>query len=301
MRTLAAGARALAPLAALAFVVAGGLKLNDPAVAVALFDSWGLGAWTVTAAGWVEVALGLMLFHRPTRNSGAVGLGAWMVLFGLLQLRAGQLAAAAASGVVLGVAVWVAAFTPRRAPGEPLLPAPLARVPPGRRAIGRLVEMLGLSFLVRWAIGGTLFWASLLVLAWEHRRRERTEWPEALLLYLLVLGLGTSGIWAFVGHTFLADTVSVSVGWEPSPFQQELAYYHLGVGIAGLACWWIRDRFWLAVGLIPSVFLYGAGIVHLRDYLANGNTSPANWGVTVVVGNVVLPTLLLVLLSRRRG
>jgi len=47
----------------------------------------------------------------------------------------------------------------------------------------------------------------------------------------------------------MSDTVAASVEWQlGSPFQRELASYHLGLGCAGLSCLWIRDRFWLAPG-----------------------------------------------------
>lgn len=127
----------------------------------------------------------------------------------------------------------------------------------------------------------------------SEERLERT------LLHLLVLGLGVSGLWSFVGHTFMSEAVSRSVGWAPSPFQQELAFYHLAVGVSGIACWWIRDHFWLAAAAIPSIFLYGAGWVHLVDFVEHGNSAPANWGLSVLFGNLVLPSALLALVAIR--
>ncbi|MDX1642812.1 MAG: DoxX family protein [Thermoanaerobaculia bacterium] len=296
-------------LLGLAFVFAGGAKLNDPAVVAGLFAAWGLGEWAIAPAAWVEVLLGLMLFHRPTRRAGAVGLVAWMLLFGLLQLRSGQAHAAAGSLAVLLLSLVALALTrdlPRPRRLVDLLPMPL-RSPPRRpvSAAIRLVEIVGLSFLIRWAIGGVLFWSVLPVLGWAHADRSdgRERDPiEATLLYLLVLGLGVSGIWGFVGHRLMSDSVAAAIGWElGSPFQHELAFYHLGVGLAGLGCWWIRDRYWLAVGLIPSVFLYGAGLVHLQDFLATGNTSPGNWSLPILFGDLIVPTALLILLVLRRG
>ncbi len=295
-------------LLGLALVFAGGAKLNDPAAVGGLFASWGLSESAIAPAAWVEVALGLMLFHRPTRGAGAVGLIAWMLLFGALQVRAGQALVALGSLAVLLLSLVSLALSrdrPRPRRLVDVLPMPL-RSPPRRplTAAVRLVELVGLSFLIRWAIGGVLFWSVLPLLAWAHAERSdgrEGDRLEATLLYLLVLGLGVSGIWGFVGHRLMSDTVAASIGWElGSPFQHELAFYHLGVGLAGLGCWWIRDRYWLAVGLIPSVFLYGAGLVHLEDYLASGNTSPGNWSLPILFGDLVVPTALLILLALRR-
>jgi len=78
----------------------------------------------------------------------------------------------------------------------------------------------------------------------------------------------------------------------------------VALGLAGLACWWVRDHFWLAVAVIAAVFLYGAGWVHLEDFLATGNRAPTNWGLGVVFGSLVVPTALVVsglLRARRRS
>jgi len=98
----------------------------------------------------------------------------------------------------------------------------------------------------------------------------------------------------------MSDSVAASVGWATgSPFQRELAFYHLGFGISGLLALWLRDGFWLAIGLTSSIFLYGAGWVHLTDFLAHDNAAPRNWGFGVAFGSVVIPTVMLSLLALR--
>ncbi|MDT8449583.1 MAG: DUF6790 family protein, partial [Wenzhouxiangellaceae bacterium] len=44
---------------------------------------------------------------------------------------------------------------------------------------------------------------------------------------------------------------------------------------------------------ITSVFAFGAGWVHLQDFLATGNRAAANWGFGVLFGSVVIPTTLM--------
>ncbi len=41
------------------------------------------------------------------------------------------------------------------------------------------------------------------------------------------------------------------------------------------------------------MFALGAGVVHVRDLLRHGNTAPANWGPDVLVGNLLIPLVLL--------
>ncbi len=272
------------------FVFGGGAKLTDPSQAADLFLSWGLsGGWIVPVVGWVEVVLGLSLLNRPTRPFGAAGLALWMMGWGVIQLLAGSLAALASLAVLLVVGTYLYRRDGSLVPDGQWLASPLTSRPTRPlEAVHRLLRLVGLAFLIRWAVGGELFWIALPFLAlWgTGKMTGGQERVESVLLHLLVLGLGVNGLWAFVGHTVLAKTVSDAVGWSPSPFQSELAFYHLG--IAGLSCWWFRDHFWLAAAVIPSIFLYGAGWVHLSDYLASGNVADANWGVTVLFGNLVL-------------
>jgi hypothetical protein len=188
-------------------------------------------------------------------------------------------------------------------------PQPLAMPPSGAgRVAPFLVSLVGVSFLVRWAIGGTAFWLSIPLLAYgdlaqRGKLQDRTEVLRTLLTYLLVLGIGVSSWWGFVGHYFMSDTVAASVGWDTgSPFQLELAFYHLGFGIVGLMCLWFRDDFWVAVLIPVCVFALGAASVHIADYARHGNTAPGNWGFAMFFGDVIIPAAMLSLLwlYRRR-
>lgn len=306
----------LSVLVGIGFIFGGGAKLDDPARAAQLFASWGVpGGWVIATAGWVEVLVGLALLNRPTRPLGALGLCLWMLQWGTIQLLARSWAVAASAGVL---ALMVLYLMSRNAalrhqgvrqplgtlwPEGPWLESPLDRRPKPSPAVAhRLVRVVGLAFLIRWAVGGVTYWLTLPFLALFSVRSSGMASDERLertLLHLLVLGLGVSGLWGFVGHTFLSETVSRSVGWAPSPFQRELAFYHLAIGVSAIACWWIRDHFWVAAAAIPSIFLYGAGWVHLADFIEHGNTAPANWGFPVLFGNLILPTALLVLVSIR--
>jgi hypothetical protein len=116
------------------------------------------------------------------------------------------------------------------------------------------------------------------------------------LLYLTVVIIGLGGLWGFIGHTVLADTVASGIGWAVnSPFQTELAFYHLGLGIAALFAIWLRQHMITALIIAKSIFWYGAAYVHLQDLILNHNFSPLNIG-TPLINDIVLPTVLLTLL-----
>lgn len=60
---------------------------------------------------------------------------------------------------------------------------------------------------------------------------------DILLFYLLLINVGFTGLFAFYGHTFLADQVAASIGWaKGSPFQLEVAMTNLAFGILGVLC-----------------------------------------------------------------
>ncbi len=298
---------ALVPPLGLAFVALGGTKLHAQEWIARRFADWGLAPAFLGTAGAIEVALGLLLFFGPARRFGAAGLVVWMAGAIWTHARTGVPGEAVVPAVLL-VCFGVVATREFRQHGwsVPRPPVPL-RAPPTRPLAGLLfvVQLVGVSFLIRWAVGGSVFWAALPVLAVGHAwteaaTRDARRLVDLVLLHLLVLGVGVGSVYGFVGHYFMSDAVAASVGWATgSPFQRELGFYHLGFGISGLLALWLRDDFWLAVGLTCSIFLYGAGWVHLTEFLGSGNVAPRNWGFGVAFGNVVLPTVMLALLAIR--
>ena len=115
------------------------------------------------------------------------------------------------------------------------------------------------------------------------------------LLWFLVIGIGITGIIAFSGHFFSADEIAEKIGWpKGNPFQREIAFTNLGIGIAGVLCFFFRDGFWLAVIVMYSVFSIGAGFGHIHEQKKNENTSEYNTGA-VVAFDLLMPVVLIVL------
>ncbi|HEY0019643.1 MAG TPA: DoxX family protein [Longimicrobium sp.] len=297
-------AGAVGPLLGIAFIFLAGAKLNEPTRFADSFQAWGLDPGLIPWTGAVEFLVGLGIFFHGTRTVAASVLVPWMAGAAAIHVWTGDSALAVLPLTVALVAAGVAVSGFRAGRHRVLsMPAPL-RNPPATvmGAAGFLVPLVGVSFLLRWAVGGTVFWASLPVLALMHAHTvgasSRRERVEMVLLYLLVLGMGTAGLWSFVGHYFMSDQVAGSIGWATgSPFQHELAFYHLGMGVVALLCIWFRDRYWIAAAVTPALFAMGAGVVHLQDFISRGNTAPANWGASVLIGNLVIPVGVLGLLA----
>lgn len=119
---------------------------------------------------------------------------------------------------------------------------------------------------------------------------------RTFLLSFLVISVGIGSIWAFIGHAFLSAQVAASIGWPAgSPFQLEVAFANLGIGILGILCYWFRDNFWVATVISGSIFLLGAAYVHTINIINYANYAPGNAG-TIFYMDIIGPVILIVLL-----
>ena len=120
---------------------------------------------------------------------------------------------------------------------------------------------------------------------------------ETLLLSFLVVYKGLGGVWVFLGHFFSSDRVAEFIGWpRGNPFQKEVAFTNLSIGLLGLLCFWFRGDFWTATAIGSSIFSFGAAYVHIRDMYENKNYAPGNTGPVLYVSDILVPAAILVLL-----
>ncbi|MTK62970.1 MAG: hypothetical protein F8N15_00085 [Methanobacterium sp.] len=120
---------------------------------------------------------------------------------------------------------------------------------------------------------------------------------KTFLLSFLVISVGIGSIWAFIGHAFMPVQVAESIGWATgSPFQTEVAFANLAIGILGVLCYFFRDNFWVATVIVSSVFLLGAAYVHVINIINYSNHSAGNAGIIFfmdIIGPVILVVLLI--------
>ena len=125
---------------------------------------------------------------------------------------------------------------------------------------------------------------------------NRKRVVEIFLLSFLVISVGFGSIWAFIGHFFLSAQVAASIGWAPgSPFQSEVAFANLSIGVLGLLCYWIRDNFWTATVIASSIFLLGNAYGHILNMILYSNYAPGNSG-SILYMDIIGPIILIVLL-----
>jgi hypothetical protein len=142
-----------------------------------------------------------------------------------------------------------------------------------------------------------LLGAAHILLDRQARTRERRL--ELFLLYLLGIGVGANGLGGFTGHLFASDQVAESIGWPAgNPFQLEVGFANLAIGILGVVAIGRRDGFREATAIAATTFSVGATVVHVLDIVETGNLAPGNTVQNVI--NLVKPALLIAFLVASR-
>jgi hypothetical protein len=117
---------------------------------------------------------------------------------------------------------------------------------------------------------------------------------EVLLLYLLVIFAGVGGLLGFLAEIVLM------IGWQPRPFQFEVAVANLAFGILGVMCIWQRQGFRTATGIGYAVYMLGCAYGHFQDMTLHGNFLLYNLSPVPWVNDLAIPVVILLLLLVRR-
>ncbi len=115
-------------------------------------------------------------------------------------------------------------------------------------------------------------------------------WGETLFY---TLGIG----FIYIGfmHAYAQDIVAPSIGWAPSPFEYELGWAEVGLGIVALMSLWRGYEFRLASTLIFAIFSFAAAAQHIAEMIDAHNYAPGNAGIILWFGDIVLPIFFLIL------
>lgn len=107
-------------------------------------------------------------------------------------------------------------------------------------------------------------------------------WQQELLQDGVVFLIGWAGIGAGISHILFGRKTAASIGWAPSPFEAEVGFADLAMGVAGLMAANQSTDFWLAVIVISAIFRVGCGIGHIRQMISNRDFAPNNTAVLAV-------------------
>ena len=127
----------------------------------------------------------------------------------------------------------------------------------------------------------------------SRTRVSHAKKAEILLNWAFICIVGIGGIWAFIGHTLFAEQVAESIGWPAgNPFQQEVALTNLIIGILGILSVRIEGTFRIATLIAYTIFMMGAGIIHIWQITTVHNLAVNNAGLVLWI-DLLLPVILI--------
>ena len=142
-----------------------------------------------------------------------------------------------------------------------------------------------------------LFYALAVIVWWRTMRRARSEhraldsafvfWGELLFWYG-----GLTLIWAGFFHGYEQSIAARSIGWQPSPFEYELGWFEIGIGIAALFARRQNYGYRLALTIPIVVFSFAAAAQHIALMLTKHNFAPNNAGMMLWLNDIIMPLIL---------
>lgn len=152
--------------------------------------------------------------------------------------------------------------------------------------------VIGNYFFTTFVLGLLAAWISLLRKPKPHTKNIKVE---AFLSWYMLLPIGISNLINFVFHVFFGEMTARFIGWADSPFQREVGFASLGIGIAGVLAFRAGLPFRFAAFIPPAVFSLGAAGGHIYEMIAANNYSPGNVGL-VLPSDIIIPIAGLILI-----
>jgi hypothetical protein len=152
-----------------------------------------------------------------------------------------------------------------------------------------LISNYFLTFLIIGLVAG------LISLLSKPRPLRTSTVAEAFLSHYMLFPIGISNLINFVFHVFFGDMAAKFIGWDNSPFQAEVGFASLGIGIAGVIAFKASLPFRFATLIPPAVFSLGEAGGHIYQMVAAHNFSPGNVGL-VLPSDILIPVVGFVLL-----
>lgn len=132
--------------------------------------------------------------------------------------------------------------------------------------------------------------ASLVSLLFNKNPGSKAVIVEALVAYFFLFSIGIGYLYNFMMHTFFAEFTAKFIGWANSPFQLEVGFASLGMGLAGLIAFRQDLSFRVAAFIPPAFFLWGAAGGHIYQIVRTHNMAPGNAGA-ILWTDIFLPII----------
>ena len=156
-----------------------------------------------------------------------------------------------------------------------------------------------MNHLIGLLLGHLDLWTALLALslgALKVRQQwSRSRWAESTLVSLAFWVMGIYGTYSFLVHLLFGDFIAAQIGWVNSPFQYEVAYANLTIGILGFTTVWLRRRDYMLASMVAyGSWIFADGVGHVVSLLQSGNTAEYNTG-TILFTDLLMPVIVALL------
>lgn len=131
---------------------------------------------------------------------------------------------------------------------------------------------------------------SLVFLFFRKKPRSRSVVTEAFVAFFFLFSIGIGYLNNFLMHVVFAEYTAKFIGWANSPFQLEVGFASLGMGVAGLIAFRQNLSFRFAALIPPAFFLWGAAGGHIYQIIKTYNMAPGNAG-TILWTDILLPVI----------
>lgn len=156
-----------------------------------------------------------------------------------------------------------------------------------RYTMTECVSFMNLTMILSLALFFMSLFLPLLHVMFASRAMTMHSIIEMLIKYALFFNVGCLFVVGAAGQFLYGPEIASCIGWSWSPFQYELAFSELTLGVLGLMAPVFYREFWLSTIIATVIWLLGASGVHLYYFLVLGNTTILNASF-VIVWNILL-------------
>lgn len=136
---------------------------------------------------------------------------------------------------------------------------------------------------------GTILFVIVTVLQFAGGAGE--HWGPQLVTNAVTYMIGWAGVGAGISHLFFGAKISKTIGFEKSPYQLEVGFADLSMGIVALMAASYSTEFTLAIILVSSFYRFGCGIGHIRSMIKDHNFAFNN--TLILFTNFLVPAFLI--------
>jgi len=134
----------------------------------------------------------------------------------------------------------------------------------------------------------------------DRRPRSAARTFEIFFVWWMAVAVGVAGIFGAMFHFFDGPTTAREIGFTNGDggFQTEVGFADLAIGVLGVLCIWIRDRFLLAAVVAVSICYLGDAYGHLHQAAIHDNHARDNTGL-VLWSDFIVPLVAIALYALR--